>query len=58
MIRPMRPEVRAFVADGPLPDWDASEKEIDGRVRQLDVIPRPVSAEEAAALGGCFGPDD
>ncbi|MFF6786886.1 hypothetical protein [Streptomyces sp. NPDC012510] len=54
----MRPEVRAFVADGPLPDWDASEQEIDARVRQLNAITAPVSAEEAVALVGCFGPDD
>ena len=32
----MRPEVRTFVADGPLPDWDASEEEIDRRVQQLN----------------------
>ena len=31
----MRPEVHAFVADGPLPDWDASEEEIDRRDKQL-----------------------
>ncbi|MFI9120604.1 hypothetical protein ACIGW0_14580 [Streptomyces bikiniensis] len=54
----MRPEVQAFVADGPLPDWDASEEEIDRRVRQLDAISKPVTAEEARALVSCFGPDD
>jgi hypothetical protein len=58
MIRCMRTEVRTFVADGPLPDWDASEEEIDGRVAQLDAVLGPVSEEEAAALAGCFGPDD
>ncbi|GCD42557.1 hypothetical protein GKJPGBOP_02221 [Streptomyces paromomycinus] len=54
----MRAEVRVFVADGPLPDWDASEEEIDRRVRQLKAIPEPVTGEEARALVACFGPDD
>lgn len=54
----MRPDVRTFVADGPLPDWDASEEEIDRRVRQLEAIARPVTGEEARALVACFGPDD
>ncbi|MDK0517676.1 hypothetical protein [Streptomyces sp. ML-6] len=54
----MRPEVQTFVADGPLPDWDASEEEIDRRERQLRTISRPVTSEEAAALATCFGPDD
>ncbi|MFB7835296.1 hypothetical protein ACFVFF_04255 [Streptomyces sp. NPDC057680] len=54
----MRPEVQAFVVDGPLPDWDASEEEIDRRAEQLDAIPKPVTREEARALVACFGPDD
>lgn len=54
----MRPDVQTFVADGSLPDWDASEEEIDRRVGQLDAIARPVTAEEAKALTTCFGPDD
>ncbi|WP_234444526.1 hypothetical protein [Streptomyces sp. NRRL F-525] len=54
----MRPEVRAFVADGPLPGWDASEEEIDRRARRLDAIPKPVTGEETRALVLCFGPDD
>ncbi|MER5914298.1 hypothetical protein ABT124_28430 [Streptomyces sp. NPDC001982] len=54
----MRPEVQAFVADGPLPDSDASGEEIDRRVEQLDAIGRPVTREEAKALVACFGPDD
>ncbi|MFJ6632552.1 hypothetical protein ACIQMR_14290 [Streptomyces sp. NPDC091376] len=54
----MRPEVRTFVADGSLPDWDASEEEIDRRCHQLAAISRPVTREEAAALATCFGPDD
>ncbi|MFJ3274000.1 hypothetical protein [Streptomyces sp. NPDC086776] len=54
----MRPEVQAFAADGPLPDWDASEEEIDRRVEQLEAIPKPVTGEEARALVSCFGPDD
>ncbi|MGW0467762.1 hypothetical protein ACWDX6_21240 [Streptomyces sp. NPDC003027] len=54
----MRPEVRTFVADGPLPDWDANEEEIDRRERRLMAISRPVTREEAAALATCFGPDD
>ncbi len=58
IILTMRPEVRTFVADGPLPDWDASEEEIDRRVRQLEAIAPPVTGEEARALVACFGPDD
>ncbi|MFK0017682.1 hypothetical protein [Streptomyces sp. NPDC091027] len=54
----MRTEVQTFVADGPLPDWDGTEEEIDRRERQLRVISRPVTREEAAALATCFGPDD
>ncbi|MCX4581903.1 hypothetical protein [Streptomyces sp. NBC_01481] len=54
----MRLEVQAFVEDGPLPDWDASEEEIDRRVAQLHAISKPVTAEEARALVDCFGPDD
>ncbi len=54
----MRPEVQTFVADGPLPDWDASEEEIDRRDHQLAAISRPVTSEEATALATCFGPDD
>ena len=50
--------MRAFVADGPLPDVGASEEEIDRRVEQLDAISRPVTAQEARALADCFGPDD
>ncbi|MFD5813979.1 hypothetical protein [Streptomyces sp. NPDC127038] len=54
----MRPQVQVFVADGPLPDWDASGEEIDRRVEQLEAIPKPVTGEEARALVTCFGPDD
>ncbi|MEV5439823.1 hypothetical protein AB0K80_28025 [Streptomyces sp. NPDC052682] len=54
----MRPEVQAFVTDGPLPGWDASEEEIARRVAQLEAIPKPVTGEEARALVSCFGPDD
>ncbi|MFC9706030.1 hypothetical protein ACFTWD_35665 [Streptomyces sp. NPDC056943] len=54
----MRPEVQTFVADGPLPDWDANEEEIDRRDQQLHAIVRPVAGEEAKALVSCFGPDD
>ncbi|MFJ2735335.1 MULTISPECIES: hypothetical protein [unclassified Streptomyces] len=54
----MRPEVQAFVADGPLPDWDGSEEAVDRRHEQLRAISRPVTAEEAQALATCFGPDD
>ncbi|MGW8948807.1 hypothetical protein [Streptomyces sp. NPDC055709] len=54
----MRPEVQTFVADGPLPDWDADEEEIDRRVRQLEAISAPVTPDEAQALAACFGPDD
>ncbi|MBT2487862.1 hypothetical protein J7E96_04805 [Streptomyces sp. ISL-96] len=54
----MRPEVQAFVAEGPLPDEDGSEEEIGRRVQQLEAISRPVTAEEARALVACFGPDD
>ncbi|MER7537403.1 hypothetical protein ABTX77_21830 [Streptomyces sp. NPDC097704] len=54
----MRREVQTFVADGPLPDWDSSEEEIDRRYDQLCAIVRPVTGEEAKALVSCFGPDD
>ncbi|MFF1482125.1 hypothetical protein ACFVYD_32005 [Streptomyces sp. NPDC058301] len=54
----MRAEVHRFVAEGPLPDGDASEEEIDHRVGQLAAIAGPVTAEEATALTACFGPDD
>lgn len=50
--------VRAFVADGPLPGWDANGEEIDRRERRLTAISRPVTPEEAAALATCFGSDD
>ncbi|QIP88258.1 hypothetical protein GLX30_00175 [Streptomyces sp. Tu 2975] len=50
--------MQAFVAGGPLPDQDADEDEIDRRVRQLEAVVAPVTAEEAQALAGCFGPDD
>lgn len=54
----MRPEVKAFVADGPLPGDDASEEEIDRRGSQLDAISRPLSVGEAQAMAACFGPTD
>lgn len=54
----MRADVAAFVAAGPLPDWDAREEEISYRQAQLEAITRPVTGEEAAALAQCFGPDD
>jgi hypothetical protein len=50
--------VQAFIADGPLPGRDAGEEEIGRRVRQLEAIRRPVTAEEARSLVACFGPDD
>ncbi|MFD1661406.1 hypothetical protein ACFSL4_25180 [Streptomyces caeni] len=53
-----RPEVQAFLASGPLPDWDADEDEIDRRFKQLEAISRPVTADEAQALASCFGPVD
>ncbi|MFD7668119.1 hypothetical protein [Streptomyces sp. NPDC059788] len=54
----MRSEALAFVADGPLPDWDASEEEADRRSQQLEAIVEPVTGEEARAPVACFGPDD
>ncbi|MFD8827516.1 hypothetical protein ACFV1C_34850 [Streptomyces sp. NPDC059605] len=54
----MRPQVQAFVADGPLPGRDASEEEIDRRVEQIEAIPKPVTGEETRALVACFGLDD
>ncbi|MGW6912864.1 hypothetical protein ACWGB8_03420 [Kitasatospora sp. NPDC054939] len=54
----MRTKVQVFVADGPLPDWDSTEEESDGRCQQLDAITKPVTAEEAHALATCCGPDD
>ncbi|MFF3698969.1 hypothetical protein [Streptomyces sp. NPDC002221] len=55
----MRPEVRVFVADGPLPGWDTDDdEEIARRAEQIEAISRPVTVEEAQALDTCFGPDD
>lgn len=54
----MRPDVQAFIADGPLPDWDAGAEEIGRRSDQFDAISRPVTGQEARALVACFGPDD
>ncbi|WP_328957893.1 hypothetical protein [Kitasatospora purpeofusca] len=54
----MRPEVQAFVVDGPLPDWGADEEEIGRRVEQLEAIAGPVTGVEAQVLVTCFGPDD
>ncbi|MFD4247688.1 hypothetical protein ACFWP3_39815 [Streptomyces sp. NPDC058525] len=54
----MRPDVQTFVGDGLLPNWDASEEELDRRDQQLAAISRPVTPEEAAALATCFGSDD
>ncbi|UQI49757.1 hypothetical protein M1P56_35180 (plasmid) [Streptomyces sp. HU2014] len=54
----MRPEVQAFVADGPLPDWNASEEEIGKRDQQLRAIAKPVTGAEAQALASCFSLDD
>ncbi|MFC5953482.1 hypothetical protein ACFP51_02935 [Streptomyces pratens] len=53
----MRPEVLAFVAAGPLPDWDADEEIVNLRFRQLETISAPVTPDEAHALAACFGPD-
>ncbi|MGW7026882.1 hypothetical protein ACWGFX_06795 [Streptomyces xanthophaeus] len=54
----MRREVQTFVAEGPLPNWDPGEEEIDRRVTQLEAITKPMTGEETAALVSCFGPDD
>jgi hypothetical protein len=54
----MRPEVKAFIAGGPLPGHGASEDEIGRRVRQLEAISAPVTAHEARSLAACFGDDD
>ncbi|WP_157879694.1 hypothetical protein [Streptomyces yangpuensis] len=37
----MRTEVQIFAADGPLPDRDSAEDEIDRRCLQLDAITGP-----------------
>ncbi|GAA1722315.1 hypothetical protein GCM10009680_75080 [Streptomyces yatensis] len=50
--------MQAFIADGPLPDGDASGEEIDRRVEQIHASPTPVTAQEARALADCFGADD
>ncbi|MFJ7586699.1 hypothetical protein ACIQZO_04720 [Streptomyces sp. NPDC097617] len=54
----MRTDVQIFVADGPQPDWNSTEEEIDRRWLQLDAIGHPVTTEEAHAPAACFGPDD
>ncbi|AVZ77123.1 hypothetical protein SLUN_38265 [Streptomyces lunaelactis] len=43
----MEPEGQAVIADGPLPDWDAGEGEIDRRVAQLHAILRPTCCPES-----------
>ncbi|MGW5055723.1 hypothetical protein ACWEQ2_00195 [Streptomyces sp. NPDC004096] len=40
------------MADGPLPDQDASEEEIDRQIDQLEAIAAPVTRKEAKAWGG------
>lgn len=53
MIRGMRPEVRALLVEGPLPDGDASkDRETARRVGQLNVVPGRVWAKKAAASAG------
>jgi hypothetical protein len=55
----IRLEVRSLVALGPFPaSRDADEDDIDRRDALLTSIAAPVTREEAAALLGCFGPDD
>ncbi|MFB7652548.1 MULTISPECIES: hypothetical protein [unclassified Streptomyces] len=54
----MAPEVFSSVADGPPPEWDAEEEEIDRHVTQLEATSKPVTGEEAAALVACFGSED
>ncbi|MGA5316045.1 hypothetical protein ACPCTK_18295 [Streptomyces pseudogriseolus] len=44
----MRPEVSAFVADGPLPDEETGEEAgIDRRARELEAVPSPLRLAEA-----------
>jgi hypothetical protein len=53
----MRTEVQIFVADGPLPDWDSTEEEIDRRCQQLMAITKPVDGGRAKLLvGGQLSP--
>ncbi|WP_175647339.1 hypothetical protein [Streptomyces cyaneochromogenes] len=47
----MRPEVQAFVADGPLPDTDAEGDEIDRRV-DARPGPRPTRTSGGTGCGG------
>ena len=55
----MREAVRELVRLGPLPDQDAAtEAQLEAYERELDRLAPPVSAEEARALVGLFGPDD
>ncbi|MFE3907102.1 hypothetical protein ACFXPY_44510 [Streptomyces sp. NPDC059153] len=49
--------MKAFVADGPLPDRDANEEKIGRRVQLVGAVLRPVTAQGAKALVACSGPD-
>ncbi|GAA3092997.1 hypothetical protein GCM10017562_75440 [Streptomyces roseofulvus] len=39
------PQAPNSSSDGPLPDWDAEEEEIDRRVTQLEAINKHVTGE-------------
>lgn len=54
----IRPSIQDFIAAGPLPGSDTASPEEVRRIQELlEVIPEPVSDEEAQALVHSFGPD-
>jgi hypothetical protein len=57
----MRQEVQDLVAMGPLPDAAEAAEDVlrlEEYQRLLDLIPKPVTDDEALALAALFGPDD
>lgn len=55
----VRPEVLRLAVLGALPRSSvATEDDLQHRTGLLTAIRPPLNAEEAAALLGCFGPDD
>lgn len=59
MTESIRPEVAAFLREGPLPPSDSVGGEHLARLEDtLHKIAPPVTAAEAVALASAFGPED
>jgi hypothetical protein len=54
----IRRAIQELVKLGPLPPEDAWDETVSEREQRINVIVRPVTTAEAAALTRCFGPDD